>query len=390
MRRTIVRLSVLALALLLTASLFAGCAAPGEGAGSAAETNPPPVDPNRKIALITDYGGIDDMGYNQAVYEAAKAWCEEYKAAFSWYKPDGDSTADRAAKIEEAAADGCSVLLLPGYAFAGAIAETVEHYPDVKFVALDVSEYDLQDAKGTSEDFSWKYPANLYASVYRAEQAGYLAGCAAVRLGYTRLGFMGGMAVPEVVRYGYGFVQGVNDAAAELGKQSEIELKYIYDNTLCPGDFLGEASKWYEAGTELILACGGYVWMEVAEAAQNTGGRLIGVDADMAPRIEAKYGAGLTVTSAVKNLGGTVRTQLSRIAAGSFEGGRVELLGVVSEDPEENFVQLAASTRWNEGFTEEDYRTLAAELFSGKRSVSDDVENYPTVEIRVDYLGNIK
>ena len=389
MRKMIALLSVLVLFISLAAGIFTGCDVRGEGTEPVPETTLP-IESNRKVALITDYGNIDDMEYNQAVYEAAKDWCEEHKVDFTWYKPTGDSTMERVEKIEQAAEEGCNVLLLPGYVFAGAIEETVEQYPDIQFVALDVSEYDLQDARGTAYDFSWQYPANLYSCVYRAEQAGYLAGWAAVKLGYTKLGFMGGMAVPEVVRYGYGFVQGANDAAAELGNQSEIELKYIYNNTFCPGDFLDESTKWYEEGTEVILGCGGYAWLEVAEAAKNTGGKLIGVDLDVAPIIEAKYGAGLTLTSAMKNLGVTVRTQLDRIALGSFEGGRVELLGIVSDDPAENYVGLSASTQWNEGFTEADCRALTAELCTGKRTVSDDVENPPAVGIAVDYLGNIK
>lgn len=381
MRKTMIRLCIFVLLLSLSASLLTGCER---------ETQPKEDTAWMKVALITDYADVDDMAYNQIVYEAALAWCEERGVDFTYYQPTGDSTEERGKQIKQAAEDGCNILLLPGYAFAGAIVETVEAYPDVKFIAMDVSEYDLQDAKGTSWDFSWEYPANLYFCVYRTEQAGYLAGYAAVRLGYTKLGFIGGMAVPEVVRYGYGFVQGANDAAKDLGNQAEIELKYAYNNTFCPEDIEAWAARWYEEGTEVILSCGGYIYTYIARAAQPAGGRLIGVDVDIAPIIDAEYGADMTLTSAVKGLGPTVRTQLDKLANHSFEGGRVENLGVVSETPEENYVQLPASTQWNEGFTEKDYEKLVAELLSGTRAVSDSTEEEPTVEILVDYQGTIK
>ena len=380
MKRTISLLLAFVLLISLPAALFVGC-----------ETHPKKDTANMKVALVTDYGDVDDLSYNQAAYEAAKAWCEANKVDFVYYKPTGDSTDERVAAIEKAVAEGCSVLLMPGYTFAGAIVETVETYPDVKFVALDVSEYDLQDAKGTSLDFSWEYPANLYSSVYREEQAGYLAGYAAVKLGYTKLGFIGSYAVPAVVRYGYGFIQGADAAAKELGNQTEIELKHAWHNCFCTEHIEPWTAAWLEEGTELIFACGGGIYTQVAEAVKNAGGKLIGTDVDMAPIIDAKYGAGMTVTSAMKGLGVTVRTQLERIASGSFEGGKVENLGIVSKQPAENYVQLPASTQWAQGkFTEADYQELVAALFRGEITVSDAIDAEPTVEIAVDYQGNIK
>ncbi|MBQ9563439.1 MAG: BMP family ABC transporter substrate-binding protein, partial [Lachnospiraceae bacterium] len=181
-----------------------------------------------KVAMVTDYGDITDQSFNQTTYEACKAWAEANKVEFNYFKPASNSDEDRVSMIEKAVDEGYTVIVMPGYAFAPAIVKTVEEYPDVDFIALDVSEFDLQDAKGTSKDFSWKYPANLYSAVYQEELCGYMAGYAAVKLGYTKLGFLGGMAVPAVVRYGYGFVQGADAAAAELG--IKVEMNYAYGN----------------------------------------------------------------------------------------------------------------------------------------------------------------
>ena len=376
------KILALVLVIALVAALFVGCNNQDAGKDTS----------NMKVAMITDYGDITDESFNQATYEGAKAWCEENKVDFTYYKPTGDSTAERVAMIDKAVAEGYNVLLMPGYAFAGAIVETVENYPDVKYVALDVSEYDLQDAHGTAEDFSWQYPANLYSAVYQEELAGYMAGVAAVKLGYTKIGYLGGMAVPAVVRYGYGFVQGVNDAAKELGNVADIELKYVYGNQFYgDADILAYMDTWYAAGTEVVFACGGGIYTSAADAAKKVGGKVIGVDVDQAPTIDAKWTEGMTVTSAMKGLAATVKTLLGKIADGKFEGGKVETLGLVSENPEENYVQLPASTQWAEGkFTEADYKALVAALYKGEIKVSNDTENAPTVDIAVDYQGNIK
>ena len=404
------KIIALLLVVVMVAALFVGCEsstnetkAP-EGNKTETKANaetkaPDAKDDGMKVAMVTDYGDITDESFNQATYEGAKEWCEANGAKFTYYKPTGDSTAERVASIEQAISEGYNVLLMPGYAFAEAIVETVEKNPDVKFIALDVSEYDLQAVKhpdqvAKNEDFpfDWKYPANLYSAVYQEELAGYMAGVAAVKLGYEKIGFLGGMAVPAVVRYGYGFVQGVNDAAKELGKTNKIELKYVYGNQFYgDADITAYMDTWYNAGTQVVFACGGGIYDSAAEAAKKVNAKVIGVDVDQAPTINGKYADGMTVTSAMKGLSATVKSLLTKVKDGTFEGGKVETLGLVSTNPSDNYVQLPASTQWADGkFTEADYNQLVADLFNGKITVSNDTENAPAVEIAVDYQGNIK
>ena len=164
-----------------------------------------------KVAMVTDYGDITDQSFNQTTYEACKAYCEANGVDFTYKKPASDADADRVSSIEEAIEEGYNVIVMPGYAFGPAIVEVAPLYPDTKFVALDVSQADLGD------DFDGP---NVFSAVYQEELAGYMAGYAAVKLGYTKIGFLGGMAVPAVQRYGGGFVQGVDAAAgAQFGGQ---------------------------------------------------------------------------------------------------------------------------------------------------------------------------
>ena len=337
-----------------------------------------------KVAMITDYGDITDQSFNQTTYEACKAFADENGLTFQYYKPASDSDEDRITSIEKAIDDGYNVIVMPGYAFGPAIQEVAPEYDDITFIALDVSEGDIGDLAAD-------VPANLYCAVYQEELCGYMAGYAAVKLGYTKLGFLGGMAVPAVVRYGYGFVQGVDAAAAEL-ELSDVEVKYVYGNQFFgDSDITAYMDTWYAAGTEVVFACGGGIFTSAGEAAAKVGGKVIGVDVDQAGTIDGLYGEGMTVTSAMKGLAATVNAELSAIVDGSFEGGKVDNLGLVSDVPAENFVQIACSTQFNDDFTEEDYAALVAAMNAGEVVVSNDITAEPAVSvITVDYQGNIK
>ena len=352
------------------------------------------ADEGMKVAMITDYGDITDQSFNQTTYEACKAFCEEKSLDFQYFRPGSDSDTDRISAIENAIEEGFNVIVMPGYAFAPAIVAVVEEYPEVTFVALDVSEYDLQVAKGTDADFSWVYPANLYSAVYQEELCGYMAGYAAVKLGYKNLGFLGGMAVPAVIRYGYGFVQGVDAAAAELGL-TDVTVNYAYGNQFYgDADITAAMDTWYAGGTEIVFACGGGIFTSAAEAAAKVNGKVIGVDVDQAPTIDGLYGEGMTVTSAMKGLAPTVKTMLAAVQAGKFEGGKVETLGLVSENPAEHYVQIpTGTTQFSDTFTLEDYQALVAKMFKGEITVDNDTTktaaDFATV-ITVNDLGNLK
>ena len=357
-----------------------------------------------KVAMITDYGDITDQSFNQTTYEACKAFAEANGVDFQYFKPAGDNTADRVAMIESAIDQGYNVIVMPGYAFGAAIVETAPKFEDVKFIALDVSAGDL----GT--DFT--VPANLYCAVYQEELCGYMAGYAAVKLGYKNLGFLGGMAVPAVIRYGYGFVQGVDAAAAELGL-TDVKVNYAYGNQFYgDADITAAMDTWYAGGTEVVFACGGGIYTSAVDAAKKVeGAKVIGVDVDQAGVI-ANYAAGegadaatvegykaLTVTSAMKGLyPATFDTLTDVIVNGNWEkySGKIDTLGLVSaDDPDANYVQIPMeSTQWADGaFTQDDYKALVKAMFEGTLTVSNDIEKAPAdfaTVIAVEDLGNIK
>ena len=344
-----------------------------------------------KVALVTDYGDITDQSFNQTTYEACKDWASANGVEFNYFKPATNDDADRVASIEEAIEQDYNVIVMPGYAFAPAIVEVAPDYEDVKFVALDVSQYDLDTASGTTD---WKSD-NTFCAVYQEEIAGYMAGVAAVKLGYKKLGFLGGMAVPAVIRYGYGFVQGAEAAAKELGL-TDVEIKYAYGNQFYgDADITARMDTWYGAGTEVVFACGGGIFTSAAEAAAKTNGKVIGVDVDQAAAIDGDYGEGMTVTSAMKGLSATVNTLLTEIKGGNWSkyGGTLQNLGMVSgDDPTANYVQLG-TTQYDDNFTEDDYKAMVADIYDGKIKIDNnsdvDLSAYEGT-VAVSFEGNIK
>ncbi len=392
MKKILALLLVLAMALSLVA-----CGGEEAPAAEAAEY---------KVAMVTDYGDITDQSFNQTTWEAVQAFGKDNNQEVKYYKPTTNDTAGRVASVELAIAEGYNVIVLPGYAFGGTIAEISGEYPDVKFIALDVAKGDLLEGgvalKGEAYDYNpdnWEltdyvHMDNVYCAVYQEELSGYMAGYAAVKLGYTKLGFLGGMAVPAVQRFGHGYVQGVDAAAAELG--IEAEVKYVYG-----GQFFGDADitavmdTWYADGTEVVFACGGGIWNSAAEAAKKVGGKVIGVDTDQSPVIDAAFGEGMTVTSAMKGLfPTTVDTLTDVVVNGNWTNyaGKISTLGLVSADPEANYVQIPmATTQFADGFTKDDYTALVKALFDGTVTVSNDISAIPaTTNTTVEDLGSIK
>ena len=355
--------------------------------------------------MVTDYGDITDQSFNQTTWEACREFGETTGTEVKYYKPTTNDTAGRVASVELAIAEGYNVIVMPGYSFGGTVAEISGTYPDIKFIALDVAKGDLLEGgvalKGESYDYNpdnWNltdyvYMDNVYCAIYKEELSGYMAGYAAVKMGYTKLGFVGGMAVPAVMRFGYGYVRGIDAAAAELG--INVDVKYAYGNQFFgDADITAVMDTWYASGTEVVFACGGGIYTSAAEAAKKVGGKVIGVDSDQAPVIDAQYGEGMTITSAMKGLHPTTIDTLTDVVInGNWANyaGNITALGLVSEDPAANYVQLSESTLWCDAFTQDDYKAMVKGMFDGSIVVSDDISAEPTTtNTTVEWLGNLK
>ena len=330
-----------------------------------------------KIAMVTDSGDITDESFNQITWETVCAYGDENGVDYEYYKPAEDTDEERINSIDLAITEGATVIVMPGYLFGPAIAEEQELYPDVKFIAVDVTEGDLVNLAGESVSLG----ANTYICSFQEEQAGYLAGYGAVKDGYTKLGFLGGIAVPAVIRYGFGYIQGINAAAEEMGV--DVSVKYFYG-----GQFYGDESitarmeGWYSDGTEIVFACGGGIYTSGVEAAGDSG-KVIGVDVDQKPIIGDSC-----VTSAMKGLNAAVYDALAAYFDGNWDSlsGKSEQLGLTQGD----YIGLPTDdASWGfTTFTKEEYETVLAGIKDGSITISNDTENNPEVgsHVSVDYV----
>jgi len=254
-----------------------------------------------EIALITDKGNIDDKSFNQGAWEGVVEYAKAEKISHNYIKPEEANDAGYLAAIDLAVQGGAKVIVTPGFLFEVPVYEAQTKYPEVKFILLD----------GAPHDPDWNYETkeNVASIMYSEEQSGYLAGYAAVMDGLTNLGFMGGMAVPAVQAFGYGYLQGAEEAATELGlNDGAIKVTYHYTGNFEETDTNKATAKtMYQEGTEVIFACGGSVGKSVMSAASEAGAKVIGVDVDQ------RYDSETVITSATKGLAASVISVLESI-----------------------------------------------------------------------------
>ena len=374
----------LLLTLALVLGLMAGCNSTPASPDSTTNDNTASVI--TKVALVTDVGTIDDESFNQACWQGVEAYCSANNIEYKYYQPTENTTDARVVSITQAIKEGANTIVMPGYLFGEALLDTMDQYPETYFIAVDVAGGDL------TRDYETYYQpsANAVCITFSEEQAGYLAGYAAVKDGYTKLGFLGGTAVPAVIRYGYGFVQGADAAASEL--KTNIEINYTYG-----GQFYGDANitakmeGWYTTGTEIVFACGGGIYTSAVEAALKSKAYVVGVDVDqhyIGEKAVAENGYNPFVTSAMKGLKEATVSALGKFFDGTWAdiGGKVETLNLQAGD----YVGLpTAEASWGfKTFTMDEYNKLIEDIRSGALTVSAEIADHPAVDasVTVNYI----
>ena len=370
------KILALVLVLVMVAALFVGCNSTNkneETKGAAPAQTDEKIDGgDMKVAFVTDVGNIDDHSFNQYTYEGVTRFGKASGCEVTYYKPAEDTDQSREDAINQAINDGFKTIVMAGYLFGPACNTCAIAHPDVNFLALDVSEFDLG---------AETIPSNVSLVVYKEEQCGYLAGYAAVIDGYEKLGFLGGMSVPAVVRYGQGFVQGANAAAEKLGKT--VEIKYWYSGVFAPNDEIAsKMDTWYVEGTQVVFACGGGIYLSCLSAAESNNGLMIGVDVDQSN--ESK----LIITSAMKALSNSVLLALTDCCKNGWTwpaayAGKCQSLGA-----ESNCVGLPMATSQFKTFTQADYDELFKGIVDGTITINNnsDPDVHPeTPNVTVDW-----
>ena len=375
------------LAVMMVASLFAGCGAsetpaetqaPATEAAAEAATEAPAseaateaateavaaADPDEiademtsedgkyQIAFVTDVGQLKDKSFNQGTFDGVKLYAANAGKSYKYYQPAGGSEAtddDRYDAMKLAAENGAEVVVAAGFMQGNALAKAAAEFADVKFIFID----------------GWAMEGlnNVAGISFQEEQCGYLAGYAAVKDGYTKLGFSGGGGGTNAAcnRYGYGFVQGADAAAKEMDAKVEIKYSWLHGSNFSASNELQTmAAGWYTNGTEAIFACGGSMFQSIAAAASAEDAAVIGVDVDQSFESET------VITSAMKGIGEAAQQALTAAEGDDWAnfGGKQVVLGA-----KQNAVGLPTATWSLEGFSVEEYEALFQDIVDGKISI---------------------
>ncbi len=377
------RALALAMAVLMAASLSA-CGSSGSGtggtgtsaaettasSGAAAESTEAKSDSagGYELALVTDLGTIDDKSFNQGAWEGLKKYAEENGVSYKYYQPQEGTTDSYLETIGLAVEGGAKLVVCPGFLFEEPIFLAQDEYKDIHFILLDGVPH--------SGDYSeQRTEANVMPILFQEDEPGFLAGYAAVKDGNTKLGFLGGMAVPAVIRFGYGFAEGADYAAKELGIDG-IEIMYNYTGAFAATpEAQSMAASWYQNGTEVIFGCGGAVGNSVMAAAEEKGKKFIGVDVDQSFESET------VMTSAMKQLSVSVYDGVKAFYDGKFPGGETSIFSAKNDG-----IGLPMETSRFTTFTQEDYDKIYAELKEGKIELVQPSEdnNNPTVDLKLE------
>ncbi|MCI8888897.1 MAG: BMP family ABC transporter substrate-binding protein [Hungatella sp.] len=376
------------LAVLMAGTLISGLTACGGGNSSSGETTAPaqttaaaqapeaggsektasaPSDGGYELALVTDLGTIDDKSFNQGAWEGLTKYAKEKNISYKYYQPQEGTTDSYLETIGLAIEGGAKLVVCPGYLFEEPVYLAQDQYPDVSFILLDGEPHSGDYAEYRTND-------NVMPILFKEDEAGFLAGYASVKDGYTKLGFMGGMAVPAVIRFGYGFIEGAEAAAEELGIDG-LEVMYTYTGAFAATpEAQSMAASWYQNGTEVVFGCGGAVGNSVMAAAQEKGTKVIGVDVDQSFESET------VITSAMKMLSNSVYDGVAAFYDGKFPGGSTSIFTTAN-----NGVGLPMETSKFNTFTQADYDAVYEKLVAGEFELiqpsADNID--PTVDLNV-------
>lgn len=352
------RLLSAGLAVLLLCTIFAGC--------SKKQT----LDIG---LIISEPGGYKGNNFNRSAWDGIQQYCETSGKTAAYFEPENRNDDEYRLLVQQAVEQGADVLVLPGYLLDRTVFTMQHEYPDVRFILLD----GVPNNGDFDGDYQEETAENTYAVLYAEEQAGFLAGYAAVTEGLRNLGFFGGMSVPAVMRFGHGYVQGAEYAAAELELPPDaVELRYVYCGSFTSmPKYQARADDWYHNGTEVIFACGGAMGYSVIQAADSSQKWVIGVDTDQSEDSE------WVLTSAVKKVSDSVYEAVKSAYEGGFPGGQSLYLGA-----EDGGVGLVMDTARFTQFDNDDYQAIFQLLADGQIQILKDdtpIEEIPLTHVNL-------
>ena len=338
------------------------------------EDNMTSDDGTYEVAFVTDVGQLHDKSFNEGTWNGVKLYAYNNGLTYKYYQPaNGDQATDedRTQAMQDAVDNGAKIVVCAGFLQEAALRTAATNNPEVMFVFIDG--YSINDEAGN-------VLTNVAGINFQEEQAGYLAGYAIVREGYTQLGFSGGGGGtnPACCRYGYGFLQGASAAAEEMGVDVNVKYSWQYGATFTASpDLQTMINGWYTTGTEVVFACGGSMFESISSAASANDGLVIGVDVDQSGDSDT------VITSAMKGIAQAAEVALTSFYEGTWDeiGGVTTTLGATDDA-----VGLPTDTWMLENYTVEEYEAQLAAMKDGSLKVD---ANYPVTGDNMDDAASL-
>lgn len=293
-----------------------------------------------KVGMVTDSGSIDDKSFNQGTWEGIKQYEDENGTIeIQYLQPEGEEHVDYVNAIRDLVDTGYEVIVTPGYMFETAINEVAQTYPEITFILIDGYPHEEGDYDFVEYD-------NVVSIFFAEHEAGFLAGVSAAMSSETgKLGFIGGMEIPAVQKFGWGYQAGVEYANANLGTDAEI-IEYQYQGTFSDVDAGKQlAAGMYDKGIDVIFHAAGGVGVGVINEAKERAIEgedvyVIGVDVDQYDDGIYDGENSVILTSAMKRVDTAAYDYIDAILNGNFPGGQIidlylddEGVGLPTENP---------------------------------------------------------
>ena len=321
----------------ITVTLFAGCGNSSSSTGDATDKAK-----NIQVGMVTDSGTIDDKSFNQGTWEGLEKTEADFGTKTKYLKPNGETEADYSKEIGNLYDAGYKFIATPGYKFETAIYKAQDKYKDANFVLIDGTPND------GAENPNYKVGENTVSILFAEHQAGFIAGVAtSVELKEGKLGFIGGMEMPAVQKFNWGFQQGVAYANANLGTKMELDAQNIVYSASFSDTALGQqlAAQMYDGGVKAIFVAAGGVGNGViteAKSRVSTGQNvwMVGVDRDQFDDGIYSEGKSVILTSAIKKVDAASYDMVKALKEGNFPGGKTltfditkDAVGIPAENP---------------------------------------------------------
>jgi basic membrane protein A len=316
------RIIALALATMITA-MFVGCAK--KETPTPSTTGGTDTKAKFKVGMVTDAGTIDDKSFNQGTWEGINKAASEFGIDKKYLKPTGTTEADYLKEIGNLYDAGFKFIVTPGFKFSSAIFTAQDKYKDAKFVILDAAP---NDGKKDSKDVVKENTVSIF---FAEQESGYLAGvAAALQLKEGELGFIGGMEIPAVQKFNWGFQQGVAYANANLGTKMSLKAENVvyqgsFDNGAAGQQIAGQM---FDRGVKAIFCAAGGVGagaINEAKARAKAGKTawIVGVDVDQyAEGLDEAKAKSIVLTSAMKKIDSSTYDMIKAEKDGKFPGGK--------------------------------------------------------------------